>query len=272
MAVEQGSNITQIPTGILKLRYLTRFAISLPFRRTLTPESQNGLHRLNEFAAEGYGSLVFLNHFSRGDFMRVLGSVLGSPVLIEREAVIPIAIHQNRAWFYRFAGFNRVTLCPIVTEDTKKFIRDHPEKGTRYEEAAERKNTSKLMQEYLKKGLEVLKTGGVVLMTPQGARRPYLDNISNAGGLFLERADEEEIKNIAVTFVGVGIPREVDYGRKGIDGYQLFTPFGLNIGETLTATEIQERANGRASNTSKAIDMVIIDGLRAVVPSFYLPR
>lgn len=267
MPTESEINIKKVSKVIQGLRLVARAVTALPFKKTFS-NPENRLQRMEQLAEDGYGSLILINHFSKGEFSRVIGAMFANSALGDREYLLPVALHQDRGWYHPVGRLIGVSLYQIISPDTIKFAEENPTKSKKIEEFLTREGGSSLMHAYVERGLEVLDQGGVVIMAPQGARRPYLESVTSAVGLLLGRAKDKNKDKIAITFLGVSIPGVEDYSQEGMQGYHLGEMYELNAGTTITASEMQSRADGK----SRMINQITLEELTKVVPSNYLSK
>lgn len=233
------------------------------------------MSRLEKLAQNGYGSLVILNHFSKGDVPRSIAIAFGDPILGKRAIVLPQAIHQHRPLDGLFGKVSDVTFCPIVTGDTIKLVNDDPSKKKKLikkfgEEVLVRDGATGFLRAYIDKALDALGSGGVIVIFPQAGRRSSLETISNGVEVLLNRSKRSDthIGKVAILFLGLGIKGERDYKKNGIAGLHLRKTYEVKVGEAMTREELFEEAK----RTNQNIDGVVLEKMRNVVPPTYLPQ
>lgn len=268
--IESEQHFRTVPTSVQILRRLALAinACTHTLPREVIRQPEDGLSRLEELAKKGYGSLILPIHFSKSDGPRVIATVFEDPVLGKREILLPEAIHQHRKWKGPVGKLIGVTICPIVTDNTRKFVKDNPSEATKFEEAIARNPTADLLRKYIDRALYVLGSGGVVIMFPQGGRCPSLTTISSATHTLLNQSNRREIEKIAILFLGLGIKGEEDYQKDGIDDVNLHKIYEVRVGRTLIKKELFEEAMEK----NQSVDTVVLEELRKVVPPAYLTQ
>lgn len=108
---------------------LRKFAADI--KRYLLPVDISGnlseLSRFETVLDSGAGGIIVINHFSKGDFPQLaLSLIFDRPGLRGRRFLAPIAYHQYHSAKGLASTFG-VELAPLVTEDTKKYLEEHPE-------------------------------------------------------------------------------------------------------------------------------------------------
>lgn len=248
-------------------RVFTDFVTKPFFKVGIT--NSNGLSRSKELAKQGYGNLFAGNHFSLGDPPREIIVITSDPVLQNREMLTPFGIHQIKFGYRTLARMMGITICPVVNDDTLKYIEKHPEKALKFQDALTREGSTNLLGEYLKKQApRVLKEGGSVLLYPQGGRRSYLENLSNAISTLFNRTTRYGINKFAITFLGIGIKGVETYEDKTIEGLNIGKSYELKMGSTSTKEEFIKEAEQRGLT----LDQLALEKLGLVVPQTYRPR
>jgi hypothetical protein len=201
---------------------------------------------------QGYGFIVLMNHFSTRDSVQVLALLLGTPAVIRQPILAPVAHHQLKPLFYFCSVRMALQLCPIVTAKTVKVLGSNFIQGSG-------------MAEYTSKAMECLGLGGVLLLAPQGSRRSTLgDPAGRPLGNLLSLAKRRGVKNVALMFIGLGIPSVADYSRKRVGGANIGNGYELRFGQTIAAEEAVHLAGGR-----RRIDSWSFQQLRRLVPVTY---
>lgn len=253
------------------VRIVRRLSLAV---NTLVPievlrQPNDGLSRLEELAKNGYGSLIIFNHLSKGDVPRSIATAFKNTVLGKREILLSQAIHQHRRWHGPIGRAIGVTFCPIVTGDTKQLVEERPSAAKKFKEDITREGTAHHLREYVDKGLDVLGSGGVVIMFPQAGRRSSLTTISDSVEALLNRSKRPHtyIEKIAIIFLGLDIKGEQDY-EKCVDRVNLFKTYQVIVGEAMTREELFEAA----TKNNQGINDVVLEKMRKVVPPTYLPQ
>ena len=237
-------------------------------RSHLQRQPEDSLLRLEGLAAEGYGSLIVLNHFSKGDPQRIIFTVAASPVLRDRPIIAPIGVHQYKGWNNPLYGLMGLTVYPITTTDTEDYVNRHPEEKPKYQQALTRKGYAELLNGYYNHAIDTLSTGGVVILFPQGGRRSSLDNVTTAVSSLINRTNRAGVDRFAVMFMGVGMKGLENYQDEGIRGLNMGSVYEFTPGRVLTKVEL----TGEARERGITVDQLTLEELKLVVPPSYLPR
>jgi hypothetical protein len=230
-------------------------------------DQQNNLSRAEAMLNQGKGLVVVINHFSERDSVEILMNFLfKTSVFQDKPIVAPIAYHQYMRAYVRWAATTfDINLCPLVTEDTIK------------REEYKNLEINKGMPEYIDAGLSVLKKGGILLVAPQGGRRPRLIPVQSDSaipiepnpptiGTFMANAARNEFDNYGFLFVGLGINETFDYSSPDAGGLNIGKEYVLRVGDVISAQELLLRADGKR----KQIDPIVYQELAKLVPPEYV--
>lgn len=267
MVAESEQHIRTVSERVQAVRTFALILSAPFFRRTLI-QPEHGLSRPQELAEQGYGNLFLFSHFSSSDIPIAFATVFENPQLRQREVLIPAALHQYYSWYKPVGRLTGIEVCPIVTDDTEQYVKEHPLKEAKFKEALTREGFATYLTTYINRALDILDNGGIVIMFPQGGRRPSLDSITPAVQMLITRSNRAKIDRFAITFIGLGIKGEQDYQRKDIKGYNLFKTYEERVGRTLTKGELK----ATTEEFGKSIDDIVGEELRAIVPTSYLPK
>jgi hypothetical protein len=225
------------------------------FPRKLT-DARCSLARAQNLNRGGHGLLVVMNHFSTRDSLEALRIIFASPILAERPILAPVAYHQYGRYgrFIRlFAQCFNLRLIPIVTGDTIEKLGAGLRRGLG-------------VTEYLESATALLRCGGIVLLAPQGGRRPVLGSPPGSPvGHLLARVRRCGVTNVALMPIGLGLPGVRDYSAPGTRGFNFGRLYQVNVGRTLTVAEIR-----REVGQCHQLDHWLFDCLADLVPDAYL--
>lgn len=211
-------------------------------------ETQEGqLAKVEILLSEGYGVVGLVPHFSYGDFMRVISSLLqNSPVIQNREMLIPLAVHQDRPLMRWMEAYTQIQLANLITLDTRKKEKVYVDKGQRVPWQSKVAGSGDHV--YMGRAAEVLKRAGVIMVAPQGGRRPILEHFEKEAVRFIDSgARRLGVKKLAYMFFGIDAPHLKNYRKKGLSGMHPFRPYVVTLGPVMTSAGLRERAetNGR---------------------------
>lgn len=227
-----------------------------PVLKSERTNSNHGIDKAEDILRNGNGLIVIINHFSLKDPPLAANEVFRHREMGSKKIIAPIAYHMDHRLYHVLGRLIGINFFPIVTENTMKKGRNNGR------ELFEGKGKS----EYLKASLNLLRQGGIVILAPQGTRMPNLGQPDNLTvGTFMAGARKNGLDKYAFLFIGFGIKGLDDYSIKGIKGFNLLKRYTANIGACLTSKEILEKAGGNF----RAVDEVIFEELRKVVPSNY---
>lgn len=218
-----------------------RRAIAAISGRVLPVEMRESpaLSQADQLLANGYGLVVAIRHFSKGDFFRVLDLLFrSSPEIGKRPVLIPIAEHQRHfpglAWT---ASFTNIQLQTIVTPDTKEREALKLAEGKKIPWQAGLSVGTGVLG-YIRAATKVLCEGGVVVSAPEAGRRsvlsPFKDEPFEALERGLRRKKNPEAK-VAYLFAGIEIPGVKDYEKHF--GYNLLRKYLVTFGEEAITRE-----------------------------------
>jgi hypothetical protein len=259
MTTLAGSGVATVPQRVVSrqkrlLRRAGANLASLVISCRLVDE-HGGMARAESLLRQGYGLIAMMNHFSVRDAPQALAVLCRSRVIRRRAFIAPVAIHQ----FSDYEGTVRffttlfgLELCPVVTPYTA---------GNLYSPEEIRRS----YQAYLARTATVLESGGIMLLAPQAHRRSELGEPRGRPlGKLLRQFSPPESAQVALLFIGLGIPGVTDYARDKVGGLNLPLRYEARIGATVTVAEaLQNVAHVRE------IDEWVFEQLRAVVPASY---
>lgn len=211
-----------------------------------------GLLQAEALVAQGYGLIILINHFSLRDALQVVCLVGRGRTLRKRPFLAPVAAHQTGALLSLLSGLLGIELQPLVTPDTAK-------------RTGRTANRRLYIAAYLEQALSCLVSGGVLLVAPQGGRRPRLERPKGRPlGILLAEAQRQHVHDIALLFVGLGLPHEASYATRRSRGFNLFRRFDVRVGEAMTVADALSLAGSR-----RQIDAWAFAMLRRLVPAAY---
>jgi hypothetical protein len=259
---EKGSSV-----GFLKhvARKLTVAALSPTIFRSETIDDNHSVNKAKEILGGGNGLIIVINHFSLRDPPQAVNEIFHHAVMNSKKIITPIAYHMDKDMYHWLGKIIDVVLKPIVTKSTIN-------EGTPND-----RELNDGMKEYFDESMELLKKGGIVVLTPQGTRLPHLGQPDNPTiGTFMATANKNGLDRYAFLFIGFGIKGADDYSDKKIKGLNLSRKYTVNIGTCLTREEILAEAQAEAEKTENAtkkprnpfrfVDKVVYEELRKVVP------
>lgn len=203
---------------------------------------------------QGHGVLIVINHFSRRDPVQVLALLMGDRVVSDRPFLAPVAFHQQSRLVQTLADSFVLQLAPVVTGHTRR----------RMKEKAPQESG---LERYLASAVESLRTGGVVLLAPQGRRRALLGAppFGRPMELLLGAALDAGLERVALLFMGLSIPGTTTYDRRVVGGLNLFRQYEARYGMPVTLRQALEEAGGR-----EGLDRWTFDRLAGLVPPAYV--
>lgn len=196
----------------------------------------NGLEKAKNLLSDGVGIVVAHTHPSKLDTFRQM-VLWGEDEFVQAPTVIPIAFHQYSKIGLFLSNPTGVKLYPIVTEETVK-----KQKNRGFPEGYGN-------EKYMKGALESLSQGGVVMLAPSTHRRPYLEEPSVKSISYLLASARREKVKLGVMFVGIEVVGAEDYVR--VKGYNFRKSVVAHIGETFTASEIQQEVSALKKSDGK---------------------
>ncbi|GEM_PF-6273789 len=267
MKSPEGQEYKTIPVANRAFRVFTDFVTKPFFKVKVT--NPDGLSRARELAKQGYGNLFVGNHLSLGDPPREIITITNDPVLQDREMLTPFGIQQIKFGYRTLARMMGITICPLVNDDTLKYIAEHPKKAPKFQHALTKEGSAELLSGYLiKQTPRVLREGGSVLLYPQGGRRSYLENLSNAFSTLINRTTRYGVDKFAITFMGIGMKDTETYEDETIKGLNIGSCYELKMEGTLTKEDFIKEAKQRGLT----LDQLALEKLGLVVPPAYRPR
>lgn len=235
------------------------------FPMELKGQPQDSLSKLEHFSQLGYGSVILLNHFSRGDIPRAIAYVMDNRILGKREILMPEAIHRHKNWYDHAGARMGITFSPIPIEDTLTYLQKHPELSSKYQAALTREGVASHLNSYLNQALDVLSRGGVIILFPQGGMRSSLENVTPAVSTLLKRADRADINKFTLIFLGLGIEGVKNYQEQNSETLNLFRRYYLTYGASFTKEEFIIKAQ----ECHETPDGLTLKQLQLVAPPGY---
>lgn len=234
------------------LRGLGRSIANVIFPYSLSDNWQ-GLAEGEALLERGYGLITIMNHFSSRDAPQVFALLLGTPTIMRRPIVAPVAYHQYSTFVQFWSDRMAIQMCPIVTAETVKRM------GSSYRQGDG-------LAEYVAATIDCFDAGGVVLLAPQGGRQASLgEPTARPVGNLLALAKRGGADRIALMFIGLGIPGVRDYSKDHVGGANIAKTYEIRIGKTLPAEQVLDVAGGL-----KHIDAQVFDYLKQLVPAPYV--
>lgn len=229
-------------------------ALAGPLRKETIPTLSSGMKRAELLNQDGYGIIVVFPHFSLRDPFQVLNEIFSNSTLSKRPITVPIAFHQNYPGLIKagrqFSIDNRL----IVTKET---ILKGKNKGKKLGEG---------LAEFTSRAVSTLEEGGVVIVAPQGGRKPLLgEPESPTIGTLIAQTDRKKVHNVALVSIGLGIKDQNDYSKEKVGKFNLFKKYTVAVGNTYTKSELKVLAEG----DTRKIDNVVFSELSMLVPESY---
>lgn len=205
------------------IEYKTISIMSRPIRYALTSITKDifkssfsgdGLKNAAAQAKKGYGTLLFCTHPGKGETVRLIREVIENDVLYNRGILVPFAVHQFSKTLELLGKASGITLCPITTEDTIKYVAEHPLEKPKYRYALSRGGKAELIGGYVSKIPEFLSNGRTVIVFFQGGRQAFLENTpTDAASLIIGRTNRPKTKvdNYTITTIGVDVEGIEDF-------------------------------------------------------------
>lgn len=221
----------------------------------LLPAHLAGEEHLAEAEAlveQGYGLLVLMNHFSKRDGLQALRLLYGRRILRERPTLVPVASHLAGPAVRGLAHLSDVDLALMTTPQAVAKLGLDPATG----EAA---------LAYARRAVTTLADGGIVLLAPQAGRQPMLGEPEmRVSSLLLAQARRKRVSNVALLFVGLGLPGATTYTLGEVGGLNLGRPYRLHVGPPITLDAALAAAGGL-----RRLDQWVFAQLRPLVPVAY---
>jgi len=236
-------------------------------------EGKENLEHTKKLIKDGYGVVIFFDHFSlRDPIQPVLDIITANPSMKNLRILAPIAEHH-----YRYSKFvlgplgylTEIKTVPTITPNTLERAVNNPniESGLKIKQR-------KFTDNYKRKMLEYLSTGGIVLFAPQIKREeklvvPKEEESKRPITHLIANLKRNKIEKVAFLIVGIGIKNAIDYSKNKVGKYNLKKIYTVNIGSTLTLNEILDRTQGDLRTKIRASDRIILEELGKVVPPAY---
>lgn len=215
-------------------RVIAAYALKAIWPFELKEHTPGNLARFEEVIREGHGAVGLVPHFSKADFLTILGSLaLSSKEFTKRPILIPISAHQRPIYLRWLCAFGNINLATIITGDTRRMEKQLRAKGRRI--PWQGLDPSAAMNQYLNRAQEVLMEGGIVMLAPSGGRRESLRPFKGGPIAHLETwAMEMGVNNLAFFPIGLKIPGATDYS--DLSGLNLRSKYIITLG-TITKRE-----------------------------------
>lgn len=217
-------------------------------------DEHRSLDRMKYLLGLGLGFMVTSNHFCRDDFKRTFAKLLGEKELEQKRVAIALGLHEFKT-YEPFATATGIKVFPVTTQGTIDAIGSKaPPLGTG-------------MEEFMGGALETLKQGNLVVMAPQGGRRPRL---TRSEGRILQTlfadAEDEDVE-FGILFSGIGIKGGGDYTNRD---YHPGETFVLKFAEVYTNEELIAAIDGDSdSQKIRKVDAFWESQTRLLVPEEY---
>lgn len=194
MRIEKGNQIS-LEQLAERRKAIQRVEANFPTR---VIDEYHSLDSINSLSIGGLGFVVTSNHFCRDDFQRTLAVLLKQGSLERKRVAIALGVHEFDT-YEPFAIAAGIDVFPVTTQGTIDVLGNKTEAlGTG-------------MEEFMVGAVEALRQGNLVIMAPQGGRRPRL---SRSEGKILQTlfGDTEDAGvEFGIIFTGIGIDGEGDY-------------------------------------------------------------
>lgn len=222
----------------------------------------SGLDRAIELHEQGYGLLVMYPHFGQTDPVHLMKALADIPAFSDSRMITPIAWHQTYPKIH------------LLDRAAKAGIHAYPIVRPKSLERAEKKGNPeglKLndgMSDFMTASVDLLKSGGIVSLPPQGTRDSKLRIPDDPvfGTFFFNTAIRRKFTKFAIHLVGLGIRTASDY--KKVEGLNLLRTYDVYHGGTYTAEELWELVE----KDKRALDPWVINQLSGLVYTDYLPE
>ncbi len=292
-----------IPWSAYAARRAISFLSTPIIPKKILDSSADGLSRAKELALEGYGNVFLASHPGQGEIPRLLTLFAEDPILGRKELGIPESVEHIKGWHSN--KLTRITVFPIPTEASVEYFATKPPLGTDKKELAAyekmlrkkaayeqmlreaaleyttkhpekpRKDIKRagqvvLLENCLDGETELLRRNGMVLIFLQGSRYPYLETITNAVSMLVNRTNRAGFDKYTLTAIGVGIQDKqgkdlTDYTDAAVAGYNIRRRYTFNVGRTFTCLEYQQEAQ----KSGLTLDELALKQLGLVVPAGY---
>ncbi|MBI2405108.1 hypothetical protein HYV22_02925 [Candidatus Gottesmanbacteria bacterium] len=255
---KEGEPFTPIPPS--KLTVLARVAVREVFRPFIPYNivgDAGGLVRAEQLQRDGYGAVIFFNHFSKRDIFQIFENVIfAQPAMLESTILTPEAYHQRRLVGDVLASLLAIHARLIVTSDTLRIPKyQHLRQGLG-------------LKTYIRDAAKVLAAGGTVVLSPQAGRRSSLlgEDPQGAVELLTNALRIKGIDRVAFTFIGLSLAEVTDYRDPQVAEYNIGRSFDVALGPTYTLQEARTKIGGGRF----AMDRWILQELSPLVPTAYL--
>ena len=217
-------------------------------------DKHGSLARMASMSREGLGFMVASNHFCRDDFKRTLAILLSKEALARKRVAIAIGLHEFPT-YEPFAVAAGIDTYPVTTQGTINTLgHKAPPLGTG-------------MEEFMGAAIETLKRGNLVIMAPQGGRRPRMTRSEGRILQTLFGDAEDEGVEFGVLFSGIGIKGQGDYTNRD---YHYGEKFILRFGKVYTSTELISAIEGNSdSQRLRRVDAFWEEQTMLLVPQEY---
>lgn len=213
---------------------------------------EENLVRAEALVGERSGLLVLINHFSKRDGLQVLRLLFSRPLLRQQPVLVPVASHLADPAVRTLARLFAVNLALMTTPAAVATLGLDPASG---EDALA----------YARRAVDTLAEGGIVLLAPQAGRQPTLGEPQmRVTSLLLAQARRQRIANLALLFVGLGLPGATAYSLAEVGGLNLGRPYLVRVGPTISSEEALAKAG-----SLRRLDPWVFDQLRSLVPEGY---
>lgn len=217
-------------------------------------DEYQSMNQMASMSREGLGFMVASNHFCRDDFKRTLAILLSQDALAKKRVAIALGLHEFDT-YAPFAEAAGIDVFPVTTQGTIDTLGPKaPPLGTG-------------MEEFMGAAVETLKQGNLVILAPQGGRRPRM---SRSEGRIIQTlfgdAEDEDVE-FGVLFSGIGIKGHGDYMNRD---YHYGETFVLRLGRVYTNSELIAAIEGTSdSQRLRKVDAFWEEQTRLLVPEEY---
>lgn len=254
---------------------------------------ENGVEHAAALMDEGYGVIVYFNHFSMRDPLDVmLALAKENDRFMTAPITAPLAYHHSKKPLVSFVDKFDISLMPMVTPDTEEKGKDVTRPGIREragytlsktrarilrrelpqhpKRELEPREKLNLWKDYLQSASETLSGGGLVYIAPEAGRR---DRLTEFEGRPIKRlvktAAEHGATKLAFLPVAVIDTETPEYHKSGINRGHTYA---LTVGPCLTLeeanTQTEYAAGEPLTDRQKldGIDTTLYHNLRALFP------
>lgn len=221
---------------------------------TRVEDPHGTLPKMREMSERGLGFQVTSNHFCRDDFQRTL-AVLMQGEMERKRVAIALGLHEFPTYepFAKAAG---IDVYPVTTQGTiDVFGPDAPPLGTG-------------MEEFMAGAVEALSHGNLVIMAPQGGRRPRM---SRSEGRILQTlmSDADDLGvEFGTVFSGIGMENGGSFDNRDYHQGELFV---LKFSPVYTREMLLDALDGQTDGQKiRKVDAFWESQTRLLVPQKYL--